>query len=127
MALLDVVTDTMFDPDIIDPFDVIRRAQTTTAHGRTQITSTTIPGLTGVITASSPSELDRSQDYQTMTRSITVVTQFALRGASEGFQPDIVVWKGTRHIVKHVGPYPHFGPGFYQAECSSEQTIDPPI
>ena len=122
MALLDV-TSILTDADISDVFTVQRRQETIDANGWGQQSSVSFVAI-GVITAVSPNDLQRAENYQALTRSISVVTKFALRGATAGYQSDVVVWKGSRFLVKHVDLYPHFGPGFFQAECSSMTTQD---
>lgn len=126
MPFLDV-SDIASDPDFADRFTVVRRAETVDMHGRSTVTERLFKNVIGVVTAGSPNDLDRAADYQTMTRSLTVVTKFALQGVVTGYQPDIILWRGTRHLVKHVAPYPQFGQGFYQAECSSMANTDGPI
>jgi len=126
VPLLDV-TQILTDPDFADKFNVRRRAQTVDAHGRADANEELIVGVIGVVTAISPSDLDRQTDYDGMSRSISVVTKYFLRGETSGYQPDVVVWRGSNYLVKHVDPYPHFGPGFMQAECSSMDKADPPF
>ena len=123
MPLLDV-TQIITDPDFADNFAVRRRTDVIDAHGRSVPTEQTFSPVIGVVTANSPSDLDRKEDYQTMSRSITVVTKFALRGETTNFQPDVIVWRGSNFLVKHVDLYPHFGAGFFQAECSSMSKTD---
>lgn len=123
MAFLDV-SDVLLDPDFADEFAVKRRSEIIDLHGRSNTQDQIIPNLFGIITAASPSDLDRREDYQNMSRSLTIVCQFSLRGETTNFQPDIVVWRGSEYLVKHVDAYPQFGKGFYQAECSSMQKTD---
>lgn len=123
MALLDV-SDVLLDPDFTDIFAVRRRMETVNSSGRSVVTERIFPNLIGVITAGSPSDLDRREDYQNMSRSLVIVCQFPLRGETTNYQPDIVVWKGSNYLVKHVDLYPQFGKGFYQAECSSMDKAD---
>lgn len=124
MALLDV-SSILLDPDFVDSFDVIRRAQSFDLHGRSILSNQTFGKVFGVVTANSPSDLERREDYQNMTRSISVVCQFHLRGETTGFTPDIIVWRGSNYLVKHVDAYPQFGAGFFQAEASSMNKTDP--
>lgn len=126
MALLDV-SEILTDPDLIDSFNVRRRAETVDIHGRSTVSETLFPGVQGVVTAISPSDLDRRDDYEAMSRSISVVCRFRLHSETTGNQPDIVVWRGSNYLVKHVDPYPQFGRGFIQAECSSMDKTDPPL
>ena len=124
MPLLDV-SSLLVDPDLADHFTVDRRMETVGTNGRTTIGSQLIPNVVGVVTAISPSDLDRQDGYESMTRSISVVTQFRLRGVAPNEQPDVIIWRGSHFVVKHVDPYPHFGKGFFQAECTSMDHIDP--
>lgn len=126
MPFLDV-SDIVTDPDFADRFTVVRRTETVGDYGRSTIVEQLFANTIGVVTMGSPNDLDRREDYQNFTRSITVVTRFALRGAVTGYQPDIIEWRGTRHVVKHAAPYPQFGRGFYQAECSSMANMDAPV
>lgn len=123
MALLDV-TQILTDPDLVDIFDVIRRQETVDNTGTSVVTPTTFSRVIGVVTSIGPSSLDRSENYQTFTRSISVVTKFPLRGETTGYQPDIVYWRGDSFVVKAIDPYPQFGPGFWQAECTSMDKTD---
>ena len=124
MALLDV-SSILLDPDFVDSFNVRRRNQTIDAHGRAAINETIFSKVFGVVTAISPSDLDRKDNYEAMSRSISIVCQFHLRGETTDYQPDIVVWKGSNYLVKHVDPYPQFGMGFFQVECTSIDKTDP--
>ena len=127
MPLLDV-SDLLVDPDLADIFAVIRRIETIDpATGRATMQEQRFSRVYGVVTMGSPNDLERRDDYQNMTRSITVVTKFQLHGAVQGYQPDVIEWRGTKHLVKHVSPYPHFGRGFSQAECSSMANMDAPV
>jgi len=125
MPLLDV-TQILNDADFASPFTVLRRLETVDSFGRSGVTETRMRAV-GTITANSPSDLDRREDYQNMTRSITVVTRFPLRGETAGYQPDVILWQGSNYVVKHVDIYAHFGPGFFQVECSSMDKVDPSV
>lgn len=126
MAYLDV-TEILMDPEIASRFNVVRRAEVVDDHGLSTLSLKPFKNKIGVITATSPNTLDRGTDMQTMPRSITVVTKFKLQSEVTGFQPDVVVWKGSNYLVKSIDLYPHFGPGFYQAECHSMDRTDPAI
>ena len=126
MPFLDV-SDITVDPDFADRFTVVRRQETVDGFGRAGVSERLFHKVVGVVTIGSPNDLDRKEDYQNFTRSITVVTRFAVQGAVTGYQPDIIEWRGTRHLVKHSAPYPQFGKGFYQVECSSMANMDNPV
>lgn len=123
MALLNV-TEVLLDPLLNSRFTVVRRISSVDAKGRETPVEKLFQGVIGVVTPSSPSDLDRQEDYQTYSRSITVVTKFPLQGSTNTTQPDIVVWMGSRYLVNHVDSCAQFGPGFYEAECSSIQKAD---
>lgn len=125
MPLLDV-SDIVSDPDFADRFSVIRRKETVGTDGRATVVEQVFRNVSGVVTAASANDLDRREDYQNMTRSINVVTTFKVQGLVTGYQPDIILWRGTRHLVKHVDAYPQFGRGFVQAECGSMANTDAP-
>lgn len=124
MAFLDV-TQPLLDPDFTDTFDVIRRQEVIGDNGRSSVVPLTLRRQLGVVTATSPNDLQRQDNYQSMSRSISIVCKLQLRGETSDAQPDLVVWRGSQYLVKHVDPYPQFGPGFWQAECSSVEKVDP--
>lgn len=123
MALLDV-TEILLDAEFVDTFDVRRRQQIIDDHGRVVSNEVLFSDVVGVVTAISPSDLERKDDYDAMSRSISIVCKFHLRGETTGHQPDIVAWRGNNFLVKHVDPYPQFGAGFFQIECSSMDKTD---
>lgn len=123
MALLDVDSP-LLDPEFIDHFDVLRRQEVVDAHGRQTTVNTTFPRVIGVVTSSSPNDLERPEDYEIFARIISIVTKFRARGEVSGYLPDIVVWRGDNFVVKHIDLYPQFGEGFYQLDCESMDRTD---
>lgn len=123
MPYLDV-TAVLFDPDFADKFNVIKRVETVGANGRSVTANQTILNVIGVITAGNQNDLNRREDFQAMTRSISVVTKFRLQGEVQGRQPDLILWLGDYFIVKHTENYSRFGAGFIQAECESIDRVD---
>lgn len=121
MPLLDV-TELTFDPDFADSFTILRRKETVGVDGVVTVSEQPYRNRTGVVTAGG--DLKRETDYGMTTRSITVVTYFQIQAVVAGYQPDIIVWRGTRFLVKHVDPYPQFGRGFYQAEAEAMDNIN---
>jgi hypothetical protein len=91
------------------------------------VRETLITGLVGVVTSDEPNDLERTPDYEAMTRSLSVICKEQLIGALKGFQPDIINWRGGNYIVKHVNPYPHFGQGFFEITCTSINFMDLPF
>ena len=123
MALLDVTIDALYDPMLFDSFKVQRRTDTVGNNGRTTQTTSTF-SVQGVVTSTSPNDLERLEGYQVTQRAISVVTKFKLQGEVTGMQPDVVIWRGDRYVVKHIDYYPQFGQGFYQADCVSMDKTD---
>lgn len=113
--------------DIADTFHVRRRQETIGTNGRVSLNETRYNNVIGVVTIGSPNDLDRGEDKQYFTRSLSIVTKFSLRGETDGYQPDVVEWRGSNYVVKHIDPYPHFGAGFYQVECESMDKVDPAV
>jgi len=126
MPTLDV-SDALNSPEFNDRFNVVRRQEIVDTHGRSTLTETTYPNVIGVVTSGSPNDLDRPSDYESFTRSISVVTKFKLRGEVAGYQPDVIIWHGSQFVVKAIDLYPQFGPGFYQVECESMERTDTAI
>lgn len=115
----------LLDPDIGGVrFRVRRRQGAIGANGRTQTSEDEYPDAYGVIVMDEKS-MERAADSEHGgTETIQVITPFALRGVSQGFQPDVVLWNGAEYLVKKVAPYRHFGPGFVKATCESTRAVD---
>jgi galactose-6-phosphate isomerase len=124
MPLLDV-TEVLADPDLADTFSVLRRTETINASGEVVVTSQQINGVVGVVTAGSES-LSRGEDFQSLTKTLSVTTTFRLQGPSPGRQPDIVLWGGSQFLVTFIDDFTHFGKGHVEAECVSMTFLDPP-
>lgn len=114
------------DPMLADSFSVTRRQETVGANGRPTITPTVFPNLVGVVTQSEPTTLQRDDDSQTVPRAISIVTKFAARGATTGYQPDLVTWDSQDYLVTDCIPYRRFGAGFYEILAASENAMDQP-
>jgi hypothetical protein len=114
------------DPMLADQFSVTRRVETVGTDGRVIMATSNFPNLIGVVTQSDPSSLVRNDDSQTIPRVISVVSKFNFRSATDGFQPDLIIWNGTTYLVKTSLPYSRYGAGFYEAIASSMTAIDVP-
>lgn len=119
------VSEVLFDPDFADVFTVQRRAEAVNTSGRSQVTVTPFIDIVGVITSTDPSDLERRDDGQMMTRTINVVTAFRLRGPSPGFQPDQIVHDGVTYTVDKILPFTRFGRGFIEAVATSMNAQTP--
>ena len=122
MPLLDV-SSILLDPDLADTITVLRRIEWVGTNGRST-TSVQKIGTIGVVTMASPNDLDRAAETQVTTRTISVVTKFKARGEAQGYQPDIILWRGDNYVVKSIEPYPQFGAGFVQLQCDSMDIQD---
>jgi hypothetical protein len=120
-------TDIIYDTDLSDVFDVIRRTETvSTATGRSSVTEEIITGLTGVVVPGDPGNIMRDESGQMTSRLITVTTDFRLRPASLNSQPDQVLYDGVPYTVKAVKLWTRLGPGFVKAVAESQRSYDPP-
>jgi len=112
---------------------VIRRAtnisqQGTNVIGHQQFTATVY------VVASAPDALQREPDYSLTERSIEIYSNFPLYGTvidgrvapPQGYQPDEIIWHGTKFTVFNVEDYSKFSAGFVKAICRSQQQQDPP-
>lgn len=131
MPLLDV--SDAFDVDNTDVFQVIRRPETVNDSGESETTDASPVDAQGVICAASPEDLERLDDNDRMQRTISIVTQYRLRGTSrsgaQDWKPDIIVWpkaSGEKYEVKLVEPYTRYGAGFVQALAGSIMAVDAP-
>lgn len=118
------VSSVLLDPMFATSFDVVRRAETVGANGRTALAPTSYPGQVGVVTPADPDKLERGADGQQQTRAINIRTRFALRDASSGTAPDLVTYDGSQYEVKMVKPW-RYGRGWYTALATSIVTQDP--
>jgi hypothetical protein len=124
MATIDV-TEVLFDPDFVDEFVVTRRVEVVSGQGRVNVTTTVVtPNPVGVVTATTPADLQRRDDLQSLGRSVNVVTTFRLRGPGPGHQPDLLGIDGVTYTVVEVLPYTRFGPGFVEARAVSGNAVD---
>lgn len=125
MAQLDV-SELLFDPDFADMFTVIRHEETISEQGRAITRPVSHPNIVGVVTATSPADLIRRDDGQMMSRKVSVVTSFRLRGPSPGFQPDQIVIEGVTFTITEILPFTRFGSGFVEALATSMNALNAP-
>lgn len=116
-----------FGPEMLDEFEVVRRAETVDSNGEAVIGSVALMAV-GVVCRASPDDLQRLPELDLMDAYISVVTQFRLRGparaAGRQFKPDVIRWQGSSFVVKALDPYTNFGAGFVQAICGSVDSVD---
>lgn len=121
MPTLDM-SDALTDPQTLDVFTVIRREEAVSGFGEAVIGGVTFPNQSGVVYPTPQDELKRLPDQDLQGKCITILTRFALRGASvdstqNSFKPDIIVWSGNNYIVRMPGDWGRYGAGFIEAIC----------
>jgi hypothetical protein len=118
-----------FCPENLDTFAVIRRKQTVNNFGEADNGIQRIPDQMGVVDAGDDNKIAIATDEQHFGKSISVTTPFRLRGVSEvkgsEFAPDLVFWHGSYFKVVVVEDYTSYGFGWVQAQCTSEDWVDP--
>lgn len=122
MPMLDMRV-ALLNPYTVDSFTVIRRSEVVNNFGESVLTTATTLNVKGVVTAASPSQLDRQANMQVSPKWIDIATLFRLYPESESaanteYQPDWVVWRGNTYVVKTLADYSSFGPGFVMAGCA---------
>lgn len=128
MPIIDV-TDVLLDPVVAaEQFLVIRRTELVNNYGESKLTVEEIMAA-GAIQPSGDNALQREDDSQTQTKSMTVITTFRLRGVSKDadgnqFQPDIIRWAGNDYIVASMKDYVSFGGGMVEAEVTGIDYVD---
>lgn len=126
MSAMEIGLDILFDPLIVDRFNILRRQETVGSNGRSTTTTTTIPNCCGTVNMFSDREVIREKfpEMEYATNIIVVIAARKLQTEVTGFQPDIVQWRSDNYLVKKVSPYPQFGIGFYQSVCASVDFTD---
>jgi len=125
MPLLDV-SDVLLDPMFAQRLHVIRRTQSVGSDGVVAFTETILNPV-GVITAGSPSNLERAPDAQVSKGTITVHSTIALLDPTSGGDADAILWHGTQYVVKKSYDYSDYGNGFTMAECEITEAVGSPI
>lgn len=113
------------DPLLSDTFDVRRHSESVGDNGRVVKTPEWHRGQRGIVTPQEPSDLQRRDDGQVVRHTIMVQCEFALRDASFGYQPDVVLWAGREYLVVQAIPYQRIA-GYTQALATSTRTTDNP-
>jgi hypothetical protein len=125
MATLDV-SEIPQCAEFADTFQVTQRPETINQYGRSQISAAVSQPILGTIYPTGDNALQRQEDKQYGRKTLTIVTQYRLRTASPGAQPDFVYYRGNAYVVREVNDYSQYGGGFVEAVCSSLEAIDTP-
>lgn len=125
------VSDAVLDTDLSTSIDVQQRPEVIVAGRSTVPNPVNNVGIAAVVCAASGNDLERLPEEDRTERNISIVTQFRLRATAPGYKPDIITWPsltGDLYVVKHIDPYPQYGPGFVQAiagAISAQDAVTP--
>jgi len=130
------MTAVMRDPIVAgELFNVIRREETISQHGRPEIGEILYKDVVGSVGPTGSNSLVREEAFSTQTNTIKVITPFMLRGPSKdkargarrNFQPDLIEWNGSFYVVSTIDNFGAFGQGMCSADCMSiDYTDDAP-
>jgi len=125
MPMLDVSV-ALTNPYTQDSFDVHRKQEIVNSYGESCIELQLIQGVKGVVFPEGSNDLARRPEAELTTKTLVIITRFALRGESNdsntngSYQPDTVFWRGTYYIVSRVEDYSNFAAGF--SKCQLTET-----
>jgi hypothetical protein len=108
------LTEAVTEPLFQDHFTVLRREETVGDNGVGTLVTTSF-STNGVVVPAGEDEVVRTPEDETAHKAINIVTQFALRGAVQGYQPDLIFWHDDCFIVMRLDDYSGFGGGWVSA------------
>ena len=120
------------NPLTLDSFDVLRRRQVKNNFGEVNMDVERTAAVKGVVYSESLNDLARRAEAQVTTKSITIITRFALRSEAQDandnsvYQPDVVLWRGDQFLVVHIEDYSNYAHGFVKATAESMDITDQP-
>lgn len=122
--------EVLTDPDFLDVFNVTRRADNPNGFGEAAFTPSSFQNLRGVVTPASPSALKRLPEEQRQSKTLEIITRFALRGASndagQDYQPDLIFYAGNNYVVTDVQDWSRYGAGWVSALCTLNDVVPAP-
>lgn len=131
MAQMDL-SAALTNPYTNTPFIVKRRKQIVNNFGESTVEVEEIPNVRGVLYAAAQNGLTRRPEAQTNSKSIEILTRFALRGESKStednseYQPDLVLWHGNLFVVTNIEDWSNYARGFIKATLGSINIVDQP-
>jgi hypothetical protein len=111
------VSELIGDPDFSTTIGVVRSFEELDEHGRNVIKETYEDDVVAVVIAGGGQALALLPDGARISDSIVVYCQKPLQAATESTRGDIVVWNGSRYLVKISKDWSAWGAGFYNATC----------
>lgn len=112
------------DPMLASTFSVVSRVEVVNAYGESTTVNKQANGIIGVITATSPADLQRLDDNERGARNYTVITRYRLNSAANSLQPDLILFQNDTFIVRMLMPYTAFGAGWVKAIVASIDSVE---
>lgn len=118
------------NPQFQTKFTVIRQKQKVNPYGETKVETEIVPNIRGVLFPEGRNDLQRRAEAEITQKTLTIFTRFALRASAikanddSTFQPDIVVWNGTKYLVVELEDYSNYASGWVKARVASTQEQD---
>jgi galactose-6-phosphate isomerase len=109
-------TEALAEPSFQDSFTVLRRQEVVGDNG-VETTVITSINTHGVVVPAGDDEVVRTPDDETANQSLNITTQFPLRQAVVGYQPDIIFWHDQHFIVMRLDDFTGYGSGWVSAMC----------
>ena len=125
MALIDV-SELMYDPDFVDPYVVVRTAQSVDMSGRVSESSTILQTV-GCVQPANNMTNQMFPECARVAGAIEIYTTFMLSGPTEEISADDVCWKGKTYTVVGVMPYGNYGNGYSLALCNYKGFTSPEV
>ena len=108
----------IYDSEGYQAFTVIRRpASSVNGKGRYVPTEPTQTVVYGVVYPEGPSSRDRRPDGTLPTKTLGIITDYALCDITTGFQADQILWSGDIYYVARLEDWSHVAPNFVKATC----------
>lgn len=125
------VSVALTNPYTLDTFTIQRRVENVSSTGLGVLSPTVFQGIRGVVHPAGDNDLSRLPDEEQQSKSIVVITRFALRGSTQdgvpqNWKPDIVQWNNNNFLVRHVDDYSKYARGFIYTICVMQDMIAQP-
>jgi hypothetical protein len=109
------VSDVILDPDFVETFALIRRAETVDEQGMTHVAEQT-QGSSGVIQPVTPRERERLPEGDQMSEAVAVYSVTPLSAGDDQEQkPDRIAYHGLVYEIKSVEPWGDDTAGYCKA------------
>jgi hypothetical protein len=114
------VSDTLLDPELVDPIIIVRRTPITDSYGENQLKEQGFPTY-GSVQPASGKTLQRIPE----ALRIAGVNSFWVKGEiiSDGTcrYPDVLVFRGSRYAVQVIFDWTAWGQGWAEGTCVREK------